>query len=236
MAKTLIDQGEIRLVITPTAADGIQEEQQYLMAQVFPHLITLAAERDVRVNFLWNTPIEIEGIHEFAVSYDVVENPHPYVFTRNTTGTANKERHFIDGVPHYDYETSEELGRGIEKAFLRMLDKLFPHTTKTELVKALRKVARIYQEMGQLQDALEMHRRALSILQSEYGNDNSDTVEALYTCGWLDYKLDHYELALDRLHQAVEAARRVYGDSDQHVTDFIGIIRMVEASAKRSNL
>lgn len=235
MAKTLIDQGEIRLVITPTSTNDIQEEQQYLMAKVFPHLITLAAEREVRVNFMWNTPAGFEDVHEFTVSYDVADSPHPYVFTRNTEGTANKERHFIDGIPHYDYETIEELGRGVEKAFLRMLDKLFPHTTKTELVKALRKVARIYQEMGQLQDALEMHRRALAILQAEYGNDNSDTVEALYTCGWLDYKLDNFELSLDRLHQAVEAARRVYGESDQHVTDFIGVIRMVEAGAKRAN-
>lgn len=233
MARTLNDHDEIRLVITPATSDDIQEERSYLMAKVFPHLIQLAEEREVSVNFLWNTPAAFPGIHQINVSYTVAENPHPYSFIRNNDGTANKERHFVDGVPTYDYETIEELGRGIEKGFVRMLDKLFPHTTKTELVKALRKVARIYQEFGQLHDSLEMHRRALNILQAEYGNDNADTVEALYTCGWLEYKLDCYELALDHMHQAVESARRVYGEYDQHVTDFIGILRMVEAASKR---
>lgn len=234
MAKTLIDQGEIRVVISPSVSADTQAEREYIMAKIFPHLITLAEERGISVNFLWNTPIGIDGVHEYRVSYDVAESVHPYVFVKNESEDANKERHFIDGIPYYDYATPEELGRGIEKAFLRMLDKLFPHTTKTELIKALRKVARIYQEMGHLQDALEMHRRALAILQAEYGNDNADTIEALYTCGWLDYKLDNFDLSLDRLHQALEASRRVYGENDQHVTDYIGIIRMVEASAKRS--
>lgn len=233
MAKTLNDHDEIRLVISPATSDNIQEERAYLMAQVFPHLIQLAEERQVSVNFLWNTPVAIEGVHQFNVSYDVVENPHPFCFVRNTTGNANKERHFVEGVPTYEYETIEELGRGIEKGFQRMLDKLFPHTTRTELVKALRKVGRIYQEFGQLSDSLEMHKRALTILQSDYGNDNADTVEALYTCGWFEYKLDNYESALDHMHQAVESARRVYGEFDQHVTDFIGVLRMIEATAKR---
>lgn len=233
MAKTLNDAGEIRIVITPTTTDSIQTEREFLMAKVFPHLIQQAEEREVSVNFMWNTPIAIEGVHQFSVSYDVADSPHPFNFVLNTTGDANKERHFVDGVPTYDYETVEEFGRNVEKGFVRMLDKLFPHTTKTELIKALRKVARIYQEFGQLQDSLEMHRRALALLQAEYGNDNADTIEALYTCGWLDYKLDNFDLALDRLHQALEAARRVYGEVDQHVNDFIGIIRMVEAAAKR---
>lgn len=234
MAKTLNDSGEIRLVITPTTTQDINAERTYLMAQVFPHLIQQAEERGVSVNFMWNTAVGVDDVHEFLVSYDVAESPHPFRFVLNTTGDAQKERHFVDGVPTYDYETVEELGRGIEKGFVRMLDKLFPHTTKTELVKALRKVARIYQEFGQLQDSLEMHHRALALLQAEYGNDNADTIEALYTCGWLDYKLDNYELALDRLHQALDAAVRVYGENDQHVFDFIGIIRMVEAAAKRA--
>lgn len=233
MAKTLNDSGEIRLVITPTTTDDVQAERAYLMAQVFPHLIQQAEEREVSVNFLWNTPISIEGAHQFLVSYDVAESAHPFNFVLNTTAEANKDRHFVDGVPTYDYATVEELGRNIEKGFVRMLDKLFPHTTKTELIKALRKVARIYQEFGQIQDSLDMHHRALALLQAEYGNDNADTIEALYTCGWLDYKLDNYELSLDRLHQALESARRVYGEMDQHVTDYIGIIRMVEAAAKR---
>jgi len=233
MAKTLNDHGEIRLVITPATSDDIQQERAYLMANVFPHLIQLAEEREVSVNFLWNTPVAFEGVHQFQVSYDVAESPHPYVFVRNTSGNADKERHFVDGIPTYDYETIEELGRFIEKGFQRMLDKLFPHTTKTELVKALRKVARIYQEFGQLQDSLEMHRRALAILQAEYGNENADTCEALYTCGWFEYKLDNYERAIDHMNQAVSAARRVYGEYDQHVTDFIGVLRMVEAAAKR---
>jgi len=234
MARTLNDQGEIRLVITPTTTKEIQEEREYLMAKIFPHLLQLAEEREVSVNFMWNTPIGIDDVHQFTVSYDVAENPHPFNFVLNTSADANKDRHFVDGVPTYDYATKEELGRGIEKGFLRMLDKLFPHTTKTELIKALRKVARIYQEFGQLQDSLEMHRRALALLQAEYGNDNADTIEALYTCGWLDYKLDNYDLSLDRLHQALDAAMRVYGENDQHVADFIGIIRMVEATAKRA--
>lgn len=234
MAKTLNDSGEIRLVITPTTTVDIEQERTYLMANVFPHLLQQAAEREVSVNFAWNTPVGIDEAHEFLVSYDVAESAHPFRFVRNVTGAAQKERHFEDGVPTYDYETVEELGRGIEKGFVRMLDKLFPHTTKTELIKALRKVARIYQEFGQLQDSLEMHRRALALLQAEHGNDNPDTIEALYTCGWLDYKLDNYELSLDRLHQALDSATRVYGESDQHVTDFIGIIRLVEASAKRN--
>lgn len=234
MAKTLNDHGEIRIVITPTTTNDTMAEREYLMAKVFPHLIQLAEEREVSVNFLWNTPIGIDDVHQFTVSYDVAENPHPFNFIRNTTGTANKDRHFVDGIPTYEYETVQELGRGVEKGFIRMLDKLFPHTTKKELVKALRKVARIYQEFGQLQDSLEMHRRALTLLQTEYGNDNADTIEALYTCGWLDYKLDNYDLALDRLHQALESARRVYGEYGQCVTDYIGVIRMVEASAKRA--
>ena len=234
MAKTLHDSGEIRLVITPTTTLDIEQERTYLMAQVFPHLLQQAAEREVAVNFVWNTAVGIDTQHEFMVSYDVAESAHPFRFVRNTAGNAQKDRHFEDGVPTYEYETIEELGRGIEKGFVRMLDKLFPHTTKTELVKALRKVARIYQEFGQLQDSLEMHRRALSLLQAEYGNDNADTIEALYTCGWLDYKLDNFELSLDRLHQALEAATRVYGENDQHVFDFIGVIRMVEAAAKRA--
>lgn len=234
MAKTLNDFGEIRIVITPSSAIDIEAERAYLMSNVFPHLMQLAEEREVSVNFRWNTALGIDDSHEYTVSYDVVENPHPFRFVRNTTGNAQKERHFVDGVPTYEYETIEELGRGVEKGFVRMLDKLFPHTTKTELIKALRKVARIYQEFGQLQDSLEMHRRALAILQAEYGNDNADTIEALYTCGWLDYKLDNYDLSLDRLHQALDAAVRVYGENDQHVTDFIGIIRMVEAAAKRA--
>lgn len=234
MAKTLNDTGEIRLVITPTTTLNIEQERNYLMTQVFPHLLQQAQEREVAVNFAWNMPVGIDDTHEFLVSYDVAESAHPFRFVLNTTGNAQKERHFEDGVPTYEYETVEELGRGVEKGFVRMLDKLFPHTTKTELIKALRKVARIYQEFGQLQDSLEMHRRALSLLQAEYGNDNADTIEALYTCGWLDYKLDNYDLSLDRLHQALEAARRVYGENDQHVTDYIGIIRMVEAAAKRA--
>lgn len=233
MARTLNDQGEIRLVITPTTTNEIQEEREYLMAKVFPHLLQLAEEREVSVNFMWNTPIGIDDVHQFTVSYDVADSPHPFCFVLNTAPDANKERHFVDGIPTYDYASKEELGRGIEKGFLRMLDKLFPHTTKTELIKALRKVARIYQEFGQLQDSLEMHRRALALLQAEYGNDNADTIEALYTCGWLDYKLDNYELSLDRLHQALDAAMRVYGENDQHVADFIGVIRMVEATMKR---
>lgn len=234
MAKTLNDYGEIRLVITPTTTLDVEEERNYLMAQVFPHLLQEASEREVSVNFMWNTAVGIDEAHEFLVSYDVAESAHPFRFVRNTSGNAQKERHFEDGVPTYEYETVEELGRGVEKGFLRMLDKLFPHTTKTELVKALRKVARIYQEFGQLQDSLEMHHRALALLQEQYGNDNADTIEALYTCGWLDYKLDNFELSLDRLHQALDAATRVYGESDQHVTDFIGVIRLVEAAAKRA--
>ena len=234
MAKTLNDAGEIRLVITPTTTLNVDEERTYLMAQVFPHLLQQAAEREVSVNFVWNTPVGIDDTHEFLVSYDVAESAHPFRFVRNATSEAQKERHFVDGVPTYDYETVEELGRGVEKGFVRMLDKLFPHTTKTELVKALRKVARIYQEFGQIQDSLEMHNRALMLLQSEYGNDNADTIEALYTCGWLHFKLDNYELSLDRLHQALGAATRVYGEADQHVTDFIGVIRLVEAAAKRA--
>ena len=234
MAKTLNDHSEIRLVITPTSGADLLEEREYLMAKVFPHLLQLAEERGILVNFLWNAPIGIDDVHEYEVSYTVADSPHPYVFTRNTTGNADKQRHFVDGVPHYDYETKEELGRGIEKGLLRMLDKLFPHATVTELVKALRKVARIYQEMGNTDEALEMHRRALEVLQKEYGNENADTIEALYTCGWLDYKQGNNELALDRLHQALEAARIVYGEMDQHVTDYIGIIRMVEAAVKRA--
>lgn len=234
MAKSLIDQGEIRLVITPTTTKDIQEEREYLMAKVFPHLLQLAEEREVSVNFMWNTAVGIDDIHQFTVSYDVADSPHPFHFVLNTSADANKERHFVDGVPTYDYATKEELGRGVEKGFVRMLDKLFPNTTKTELIKALRKLARIYQEMGNLQDALEMHRRALAVLQAEYGNDNADTIEALYTCGWLDFKLDKYELSLDRLHQALDAAARVYGENDQHTADFIGVIRMVEATAKRA--
>lgn len=234
MAKTLNDQGEIRLVITPTTTKDIQAEREYLMAKVFPHLIQLAEEREVSVNFMWNTPVGIDDVHQFNVSYDVADSPHPFTFVLNTTPEANKERHFVDGVPTYDYATTEELGRGIEKGFTRMLDKLFPHTSNTELIKALRKVARIYQEFGRLEDSLEMHRRALTILQTEYGNDNADTIEALYTCGWLDYKLDRYELALDRLNQAIDSARRVYGEMDQHVTDFMGVLRLVSAAAKRA--
>lgn len=234
MAKTLNDQGEIRLVITPTTTVGIEQERTYLMANVFPHLLQQAQEREVNVNFVWNAPVGIDDAHEFLVSYDVAESAHPFRFVLNTSGNAQKERHFEDGIPTYDYETIEELGRGVEKGFVRMLDKLFPHTTKTELVKALRKVARIYQEFGQLQDSLEMHRRALAILQEQYGNDNADTIEALYTCGWLHYKLDNFELSLDRLHQALDAATRVYGENDQHVFDFIGVVRLVEAAAKRA--
>ena len=234
MARILNDHDEIRIVITPTTTKDIQEERDYLMSQVFPNLVKWAEEREVSVNFCWNTPIGIDDIHQYNVSYDVAENPHPYCFIKNTTGDAVKDRHFVDGTPTYEYETTKELGRGIEKAFVRMLDRLFPHTTKTELVKALRKVANIYREFGQMQDSLEMHRRALTILQSEYGNDNADSIEELYTCGWLDYKLDNYDMSLDRLRQALESARRVYGENDQHVTDFIGVIRMVEAAAKRA--
>ena len=234
MAKTLQDQGEIRIVITPNVNQKIQGEREYLESQIFPHLDRMSEERGVTVSIKWNDPVSIGDVHQYTFSYDVGENPHPFNFVLNTTGNANKERHFVEGVPTYEYETTEELGRNVEKGFVRMLDKLFPHTTKTELIKALRKVGRIYQEFGQIQDSLEMHRRALALLQEQYGNENADTIESLYTVGWFCYKLDCYDEALDRLHQALDSARRVYGEYDQHVTDFIGIIRMVEASAKRA--
>ncbi len=232
MERTLKDHGEIRVVITPTLSD-IQEERNYLMGQVFPHLVQLAEEREVSVEFKWNAPFGIEGVHEYQVSLYVAENPHPYVFTRVTDGSANKERHFVEGVPAYDYEKPEELGRLIEKAFLRLLDRLYPHTTETELVKALRKVARIYQEFGQLEDSLEMHTRALNLLNKDGVEPTVDTCEQLYTCGWLNYKIGRTQEALDLLNKAVSVARTVYGEYDQHVTDFIGVLRMVEASVKR---
>lgn len=230
MSKTLNDQGEIRIVITPNRSD-IEAERTYLMGQVFPHLLQQAAEREVVVDFKWNNPVEVEGVKEFRVAFAVAESPHPYIFSEVTDGTAQKDRHFIEGVPAYDYETIEELGRLVEKAFVRTLDRLFPHTTETELIKAIRKVARIYQEFGQLEDSLEMHMRALALLQK--GEPTADTCEQLYTCGWLNYKLGNTETALEYLHKAVDAANVTYGEGDQHVHDFIGVIRMVEASAKR---
>jgi tetratricopeptide (TPR) repeat protein len=100
-------------------------------------------------------------------------------------------------------------------------------------VKNLRRVARIYQEMGQLQDALDMQSRVFKVLDKEYGEKNTDTIETLYTCGWLNYKLGNYDQALKQLKKSYENAKDVYGDTDQRTTDQLGIIRLVEAAAKR---
>jgi len=231
MAKTLNDHGEIRLVITPTVG-VLDEERTYLMGQVFPHLMQLAEERNVSLEFKWNTPFEMEGVREYQVNFYVADSPHRYIFTQVTDGTANKERHFVDGIAAYDYETTPELGRLVEKGFLRLLDRLFPHASDTELVKALRKVARIYQERDLLADSLEMHTRALQVVNQPGVEPTADTCEQLYTCGWLNYKLGHIDEALVLLHQAVTSARLVFGEYDQKVTDFIGVLRMVEASKR----
>jgi len=233
MAKSLIDQSEIRVVITPTDSGDVQAERDYLREFVFPHLSHLGEERDIIVNFLWTAPLFVQDVHKYLVSYTVADNPHRYAFILNTTGNANKERHFVDGVATYEYENKEELGRGIEKGLRRVLDKLFPSTSVTDLVKNLRRVARIYQEMGQLQDALDMQSRVFKVLDKEFGEKNTDTIETLYTCGWLNYKLGNYEQALKQLKRSYENAKDVYGDTDQRTTDQLGIIRMVEASAKR---
>ncbi|MBQ0057713.1 MAG: tetratricopeptide repeat protein [Bacteroidales bacterium] len=232
MAKTLNDHGEIRLVITPTLND-IEADREYLMGKVIPHLMQQAAERDVDVVVKWNSPFGVDSLKQYQISFAVAESAHPYVFNYNPADDAQKDRHFVDGVPTYDYQTIEELGRLVEKAFVRILDRLFPHTTVTELIKALRKVARIYQEFGQLDNSLEMHERALALLQEHSDETNSDVVEQLYTCGWLNYKLGNFDKSLSLLNEAVSKARAVYGESDPHVTDFIGVIRMVEASKAR---
>ena len=233
MAKTLVDQSEIRVIITPTASGDIQAERDYLREFVFPHLSHLGEERDIIVNFLWTQPFFVQDVHKYLVSYTVADNPHKYAFILNTTGNANKERHFVDGIATYEYETKEELGRCIEKGLRRTLDKLFPSTSVTDLVKNLRRVARIYQEMGQLEDALEMQTRVFKVLDKEVGTKNSDTIETLYTCGWLNYKLGNLDQALSLLRKSFENAQEVYGAADQRTTDQLGIIRRVEAAAKR---
>ncbi len=233
MAKTLIDQSEIRVVITPTASGDVEEERNYLREFVFPHLCRLGEERDVIVNFLWTAPLFVQDVHKYLVSYTVADNPHKYAFILNTAGDANKERHFVDGVATYEYETKEELGRCVEKGLRRTLDKLFPSTTITDLVKNLRRVARIYQEMGKLEDSLDMQSRVFKILDQEYGEKNTDAIEALYTCGWLNYKLGKFDQSLKLLKKAYENAIEVYGNTDQRTVDQLGIIRMVEAAAKR---
>ncbi len=233
MAKTLVDQSEIRVVITPTASGDVQEEREYLREFVFPQLSRLGEERDVLVNFLWTAPLFVQDVHKYLVSYTVADNPHKYSFILNTSGDANKDRHFVDGIATYDYETKEELGRCIEKGLRRTLDKLFPSTTVTDLVKNLRRVARIYQEMGKLEDSLDMQTRVFKVLDQEYGEKNTDAIEALYTCGWLNYKLGRFEPSLKMLKKAYENAIEVYGNTDQRTVDQLGIIRMVEAAAKR---
>jgi len=233
MAKTLVDQSEIRVVITPTASGDFQEEREYLREFIFPQLSRLGEERDVIVNCLWTSPLFVQDVHKYLVSYTVGDNPHKYAFILNTTGDANKDRHFVDGVATYDYETKEELGRCIEKGLHRMLDKLFPSTSTTDLVKSLRRVARIYQEMGQLEDSLEMQTRVYKVLDKANGEKNTDAIETLYTCGWLNYKLGRFDQALKLLKKSYENALVVYGDTDQRTTDQLGIIRMVEAAAKR---
>ncbi len=233
MAKSLIDQNEIRVIITPTDSGDMQAELDYLREYVFPHLSHLGEERDIIVNFLWTSPLFVQDVHKYQVNYQVADNPHKYAFILNTSGNANKDRHFVDGVATYDYETKEELGRLVEKGLRRTLDKLFPSTSVTDLVKNLRRVARIYQEMGQLEDALEMQTRAFKVLDKEFGEKHSDTIETLYTCGWLNYKLGNFDQALKLLRKSYENAKDVYGDVDQRSTDQLGIIRMVEASVKR---
>jgi len=233
MAKSLIDQSEIRVVITPTDSGDVQTERDFLMETVFPYLTRLGEERDIIVNFLWTAPFFMQDVHKYLVSYTVADNPHRYAFILNTSGNANKERHFVDGVATYEYENKEELGRGIEKGLRRVLDKLFPSTSVTDLVKNLRRVGRIYQEMGRLQDALDMQSRVFKELDKEFGEKNTDAIETLYTCGWLNYKLGNSEQALKLLKRSYENAKEVYGDTDQRTTDQLGIIRMVEAAAKR---
>ena len=88
MAKSLIDQSEIRVVITPTDSGDVQAERDYLREYVFPHLSHLGEERDIIINFLWTAPLFVQDVHKFLVSYTVVDNPHKYAFILNTDGNA----------------------------------------------------------------------------------------------------------------------------------------------------
>ncbi|MBQ0073837.1 MAG: tetratricopeptide repeat protein [Prevotella sp.] len=221
----------ISIIVTPTFGT-VQDERNYLMTTLFPHLMQLADEHQVAVELKWETSIEIIGVHEIRVSLVVDENPHPLVFVKKPADQVSSDRIYTDGVRHIDYATNEVLGRNIEKAFVRLLDKLFPVTTPVELAKALRKVATIYRELGQTQEAYEMLQRALNVLVENFGEQNPDTIEAHYQCGWLLYRLNRFDESIAQLTKACELATETFNESDPRITDYIGVLRLVKASAK----
>lgn len=221
----------ISIVVTPTFGT-IQEERNYLMTSLFPHLMQLADEHQVTVELKWNTSIEIIGVHEIRISLNVDENPHPLVFVKKPQDQVSADRIYNDGIRHIDYATCEVLGRNIEKAFVRLLDKLFPVTTPVELAKSLRKVATIYRELGNQQEAYDMMQRALNVLIENFGEQNPDTIEAHYQCGWLLYRLGRIEESLQQLNKAIELAQQTFNEADPRIYDYMGVMRLVAASKK----
>lgn len=229
----LHDNREISIVVSPTFRD-VQEEREYLMGTVLPRLMLIAEERQVTVQTKWNTPMNIEGIEEILISLDIEESRHPYTFVRREIAEVDSHRHDENGVVKYTYASMAEFGYALEKSFVRLLDKVFPRTNIIELEKALVKAAKIYMELGQLEDALMLEERAVRVLKENIGEKNTDCIEAIYACGWLNYKLKRYDEALKILNHVHEIAVEVFGDIDPRTTDYIGVIRMVEASAKRA--
>lgn len=222
---------QISIIVTPTFGN-IQDERNYLMTTLFPHLMQLADEHQVTVELKWETSIEIIGIHELRISLVVEENPHPLVFVKKPADQVSSDRIYTDGIRHIDYATNEVLGRNIEKAFVRLLDKLFPVTTPVELAKALRKVATIYRELGQTQDALDMLQRALNVLIENFGEQNPDTIEAHYQCAWLLYRMDRIDEAVAEMEKTLNLSIETFNEADPRISDYMGVLRMIKASKR----
>ncbi|MCQ2334496.1 MAG: tetratricopeptide repeat protein [Paludibacteraceae bacterium] len=232
MTQSFSDNRVMRVIVTPSFSE-IEEERAYLMAHTFPRMIHIAEERNVTLEFVWKAPVIIAGSNELTFSYDVEENRHVYIYEKVASADLVGPRRVIDGISHHDYADMLKLDRNVENSFVRLLDKVFPHTSYLELAKALQKASKIYLDRGEFEQALELAELASKELIANMGEGASDSIEARYSCAWLNYKLGNYAEAFEIMGKVVTLADAHFQNNDPRITDYLGVMRMIDAAYKR---